>query len=161
MKLAVEREFRFAYPGPVSEAIAFVRNVQRSLQRVAFIQNLRLDGSDVFADLGVDVPILGAQRIDFHSRLEPRPDGANLIALPGAGKAWAEVSGQARAVPEGDHSSIQYALHIAVHLELPIGNQWGGRAFEKMAHATAERAVHRMTEQFPAGVLAAMPKGEQ
>ncbi len=158
MKLTVEREFRFAYPGPVSEAIAFVRDVQRSLRRVAFIQNLRLDGSDVFADLGVDVPILGAQRIDFHSRLEPRSDGAALIALPGAGKAWAEVSGQARAAPDGDFSSIQYALHIAVHLELPIGNQWGGRAFEKMAHATAERAVIRMTEQFPAGVLAAMPK---
>jgi carbon monoxide dehydrogenase subunit G len=158
MKLSVERKFRFAYPGSVSEAVAFVQDVRRSLQRVAFIQNLRLDGSDVFADLGVDVPILGEQRIDFHSRLEARPDGAALIALPGSGKAWAEVSGQAQATPDGDHSSIRYDLQIAVHLELPIGNQWGGRAFEKMAHATAEHAVQRMTEQFPAGVLAAMPK---
>jgi Protein of unknown function (DUF3809) len=158
MKLEVEREFRFAYPGSVSDAIAFVQDVQRSLQHVAFIKNLRLEGHEVFADLGVDVPILGEQRIDFHSRLEPREDGAVLIALPGAGKAWAEVSGQARALPTSQHSSIQYALQIVVHLELPIGNQWGGRAFEKMAHATAQRAVLRMTEQFPAGVLAAISK---
>ena len=101
----------------------------------------------------------GLQRIDFHSRLAPQPDGANLIALPGSGKAWAQVAGQARVTPEDDHSSIQYALRIAVYLTLPIGQSWGGRAFEKMAEATAARAIERMTEQFPEGVLVAMPKG--
>jgi carbon monoxide dehydrogenase subunit G len=157
VKLEVEREFAFAYPGTASEAIAFVRDVQRSLERVAFIKHLRTEDHEVFADLGVDVPFLGEQHIDFHSRLEPQADGANLIALPGSGKAWAEVAGQARVTPSEGRSSIRYALQIAVHLDLPIGDQWGGRAFEKMAHATAARAIERMTEQFPAGVLAAMP----
>lgn len=158
MKLEVEREFALVYPGPAAEAVAFVQDVQRSLERVTFIKNLRLEGHDVLADLGVDVPFLGEQRIDFHSKLEPREDGAVLIALPASGKAWAEVSGQARVTPsEAGRSSIQYALQITVHLALPIGDQWGGRAFEKMAHATAARAIERMTEQFPAGVRAAMP----
>lgn len=159
MKIEVEREFSFAYPGPASEATAFVQDVQRSLERVAFIQNLRLEAREVFADLSVDVPFLGEQHIDFHSRIEARADGADLIALPGSGKAWAEVAGESRVTPaEAEHSSIRYALKIAVHLALPLGNQWGGRAFEKMAEATAARAIERMTEQFPSGVRAAMPQ---
>lgn len=159
MKLEVEREFGFSYPGSITEAITFVQDVQRSLERVAFIKNLKVEGSEVFADLGVDVPFIGEQRIDFHSRLEPQPDGATLIALPGSGRAWAQVAGQARVTPDGARSSIHYALRIAVHLELPVGESWGGRAFEKMAEATAARAIERMTEQFPQGVRAGMPHG--
>ena len=160
MKLEVERRFGFTYPGSAVEATAFVQDVQRSLSKVAFIKNLRIEDHDVFADLGVDVPFLGEQRIDFHSRLEPQPDGAKLIAQPGSGKAWAEVAGQARVTPDGGgRSSIQYALQIAVYLSLPVGESWGGRAFEKMAEATAARAIERMTEQFPEGVRAAMPQG--
>ncbi len=158
MKLEVERAFGFSYSGSAAEATAFVQDVQRSLSKVAFIKNLRMENHDLFADLGVDVPFLGEQRIDFHSRLEPQPDGAKLIAQPGSGKAWAEVAGQASVTPDGERSSIQYVLQIAVYLTLPIGQSWGGRAFEKMAEATAARAIERMTEQFPEGVRAAMPR---
>ncbi len=157
MKLEVEREFRIDHPGSTEEAVAFVQNVQHSLEHVDFIKNLRVDGSDVMADLSVDVPVLGEQRLDFHSRLEARSDGANLIPLPRSGKAWAEVGGEGRVTPNSSGSSLTYRLRIVVHVELPAAERWGGRAFEKMVQATAQRAIERMTEQFPLGVQAAMP----
>jgi Protein of unknown function (DUF3809) len=159
VKLEVDREFVLAYPGMTEEAVAFVQNVPLSLARVPFIRGLRLEASDVFADLRIDAPIIGEQLLDFHSRLEPSADGANLIALERTGKAWAEVAGQARVSAAGTTSSILYALRIVVHLELPVTDRWGGKAFEKMAHATAQRSVERLSLEFPDGVLAAMPKG--
>ena len=157
MKLEVEREFVLAYPGPPQQAIAFVQNVPVSLAHVPFIRGLRLEGTDLSADLRIDAPIIGEQRLDFHSRLEPTNDGAKLIALERSGKAWAKVSGQAHITPEGANSSIRYQLRIVVHLELPVADRWGGRAFEKMAHATAQRSIERLSLEFPDGVLAAMP----
>jgi carbon monoxide dehydrogenase subunit G len=157
VKLEVDREFMLAYPGTPDQAVAFVQNVPVSLARVAFIQNLRLEGSDVFADLRIDAPIIGEQFLDFHSRLEPSADGAKLIALERSGKAWAEVAGQARVSASGTGSSIRYQLRIVVHLELPVADRWGGKAFEKMAHATAQRSIERLSLEFPDGVLAAMP----
>jgi hypothetical protein len=98
---------------------------------------------------------LGVQRLDFASRLEHHPEGADLIALPRTGKAWAEVAGQGR-VREEAGAQIFYALQIVVHLELPVGDKWGGRAFEKMVQATAKSAVERLTHEFGRGVSAAM-----
>ena len=156
MKLEVEREFVLAYPGTPAQAIAFVQNVAVSLAHVSFIQNLRLEGSDIFADLRIDAPIIGEQHLDFHSRLEATADGARLIALERTGKAWAEVAGQAHVTPDAASSSIRYQLRIVIHLELPVTDRWGGRAFEKMAHATAQRSIERLSLEFPEGVLTAM-----
>lgn len=156
MRLEVEREFTLAFPGAVSDAVAFLRDVRRSLMHVPFIQNLRVEGADVFADLRIDVPIIGEQFLDFHSRLEPTADGANLIALPREGKAWAEVAGQGQVTAQGTGSSIAYHLRITAHITLPVGERWGGKAFEKMAMATAQHAIERMTLEFPAGVTAGM-----
>jgi hypothetical protein len=161
VKLEVEREFVLAYPGTSAQAIAFVQNVPVSLAHVSFIRNLRLEGSDIFADLRIDAPIIGEQHLDFYSRLETTGDGAKLIALERTGKAWAEVAGQAHVTADtgqasGVTSSIRYLLRIVIHLELPVTDRWGGRAFEKMAHATAQRSVERLSLEFPEGVLAAM-----
>ena len=162
MKLEVEREFVLAHPGTSKQAIAFVQNVPVSLAHVPFIRNLRLEGSDVFADLRIDAPIIGEQHLDFHSRLETTEDGARLISLERSGKAWAEVGGQAHVTPErldslnSANSSIRYRLRIVIHLELPVTDRWGGRAFEKMVHATAQRSIERLSLEFPEGVLAAM-----
>ena len=156
MKLEVEREFVLPYPGTPAQASVFVQNVPISLAHVPFIHGLRLEGTDVFADLRIDAPIIGEQHLDFHSRLETTEDGAQLIALQRTGKAWAEVAGQAHVTPDGATSSILYALQIVVHLELPVTDRWGGRAFEKMAHATAQRSIERLSLEFPDGVLAAM-----
>ena len=159
MKLEVERDFVLAYPGSSAEAIAFVQNVPVSLAHVSFIRNIRLEGSDIFADLCIDAPIIGEQHLDFHSRLETTDDGARLIALERSGKAWAEVAGQAHVTPDSldsATSSIRYQLRIVIHLQLPATDRWGGRAFEKMAHATAQRSVERLSLEFPEGLLAAM-----
>ncbi len=154
MNIEVSREFTIPHPGSKDEAIAFVRDVERSLSRVSFIKNLRLEGADVAADLAVDVPFLGQQLLDFRSRLEPHPDGADLIGLERSGRAWAKVSGQGRATLSEHGSSILYRLQIVVFVALPSSEKWGGKAFEKMAQATATKSVERMTLEFPRGVAA-------
>jgi Protein of unknown function (DUF3809) len=157
MRLEVDREFDLPHPGTPEQAVAFVQDVPLSLALVPFIRNLRLEGSDVFADLRIDAPIIGEQLLDFHSRLEPSSDGARLIALERDGKAWAEVAGVATVSAAGASAKIVYTLRIVVHLTLPLAEGWGGKAFEKMAHATAQRSIERLSLEFPDGVLAAMP----
>ncbi len=154
MKLEVVRTFTIPHPGTVDQATAYLRDVNKSLSKVSFIRDLRVEGDDIFADLVVDVPVLGEQRLDFHSRLEHVPNGANLIALPKEGRAWAEVSGEGRITAATNGSSIAYTLSITAHLEMPTAEKWGGRAFEKMARATASSAIERMTLEFPKGVKA-------
>jgi Protein of unknown function (DUF3809) len=156
MKIEAAREFLLPFVGSSEAALVFLRDVQRSLARVRFIDDLRLEGEQVLANLLIDVPVLGVQRLDFASRLEAHPEGADLIALPRTGKAWAEVAGQGRVRQEADAVQIHYALQIVVHLELPVGEKWGGRAFEKMVQATAKSAVERLTLEFGRGVTAAM-----
>ena len=154
MQINVQRQFTILHPSSPLEAIQYVRDVQQSLSRVSFIKNLRLEGQVVTADLAVDVPFLGQQLLDFQSRLEPHPDGASLIGLEKSGRAWAMVGGQARVSPALQGSSIEYALSIAVFIALPSSEKWGGKAFEKMAQATAEKAIERLTLEFPRGVAA-------
>jgi carbon monoxide dehydrogenase subunit G len=154
MQIDVQRQFTILHPSPPLEAVGYVRDVEKSLSHVSFIKDLRLEGDLVAADLSVDVPFLGQQRLDFTSRLEPHPDGANLIGLEKSGKAWAMVGGRARVSPTLQGSSIEYALHITVFIALPSSEKWGGKAFEKMAQATAEKAIERLTLEFPRGVAA-------
>jgi hypothetical protein len=155
VNIEAAREFLLPFAGSGAEALAFLRDVQRSLAQVRFIDDLRLEGQNVLANLLIDVPVLGEQRLDFASTLEFHPEGADLVALPRSGKAWAEVSGQGR-VRENSGIQIFYALQIVVHLELPVGEKWGGKAFEKMVQATAKNAVQRLTLEFGRGVTAGM-----
>jgi carbon monoxide dehydrogenase subunit G len=156
MHIEVRREFTIPHPGSREDAVAFLRDVRRSLSRVSFIRNLRLEGENLSADLAVDVPFLGQQLLDFHSRLVTHADGANLVGLEGSGRAWAMVSGEGRVDTAPEGSRIVYALFVAVFVALPSSEKWGGKAFEKMAQATAEKAVERMTLEFPRGVAAAI-----
>lgn len=156
MIIQTTKNFVLEYPNSFQEAVLYLSNVQKSLAQVQFIKGLRLEGNQVYADLVVEVPVLGTQRLDFHSILEPHSTGANLIAQPLQGKAWAEVSGQGSAI-QNSRVEIHYALQVTVHLELPSADKWGGRAFEKMAQATAKTAIERMTRDFGQGVLLGMP----
>jgi carbon monoxide dehydrogenase subunit G len=169
MILHVDRQFEIPFPGPSASAIAFIRDVQKSLENVSFIRNLRVEGNDVFAHLRIEVPFLGERLLDFRSTLEPVPDGANLIAQKLEGKFWAAVNGEGRVTSTGAtsssndssaslRSSIHYHLRAEVHLELPVAEKWGGRAFAKMAEATAQRTIERMAQEFPIGVSKGMPK---
>jgi hypothetical protein len=156
MRVDVTRRFEIAHPGSADEARAFLLDVPRSLGRVTFIKNLRLEGDTVRADLAVDVPFLGQQLLDFESRLEPHAHGARLVPQPRDGRAWAMVGGDGVVTPSGaTGSTIHYALEISVYVALPSSEKWGGKAFEKMAQATAEKAIERMTLEFPRGVGAA------
>jgi hypothetical protein len=157
VKIEAAREFLLPFGGSGDEALAFLRDVQRSLVQVRFIDDLQLEADTILANLLIDVPVLGEQRLDFASKLEFHPEGANLIALPRTGKAWAEVAGQGR-VRQAAGVEIFYALQIAAHLELPVGEKWGGRAFEKMVQATAKSAIQRLTSEFGRGVSAAIQK---
>lgn len=156
VKIETAKNFILEYPSSLSEAILYLCDVQKSLSHVQFIKGLRLEQNHVYADLVVEVPVLGTQRLDFHSVLEPHSTGANLIAQPLQGRAWAEVSGQGRVVQINERVEIHYALQIIVHLELPSADKWGGRAFEKMAQATAKTAIERMTRDFGHGVQMGM-----
>ena len=156
MNLEVHKKFVLEYPDSLEQAVLYLTDVQKSLAHVQFIQGLRLEQNHIYADLVVDVPVLGTQRLDFHSVLEPHNTGANLIAQPLQGRAWAEVSGLGSAVEINQRVEIHYALSIVVHLELPSADKWGGRAFEKMVQATAKTAIERMTKDFGQGVLNGM-----
>ena len=158
MILQVDRQFDIPFPGSVDDGIAFIRDVKKSLENVSFIRNLRIEGHDVFAHLRIEVPFLGERLLDFKSSLEPVPDGANLIAQKLDGKFWAAVNGEGRVSGGGATSNIHYHLRAEVHLELPVAEKWGGRAFAKMAEATAQRTIERMAQEFPIGVSKGMPK---
>ncbi len=159
MKIEVNRQFEIAFPGPRIAAIAFMRDPTRSLAKVSFIKNLRqenrnIENKNILADLSVDVPFLGEQHLDFESELQDHEDGADLIALPRNGKAWAEVAGIGRSNNTG--TVLHYQLQIVAHIELPAAEKWGGRAFTRMVENTAKSAIERMTSEFPRGVLAAI-----
>ena len=158
MILEVDRTFNIPFPGSSDAGIAFIRDVKKSLENVSFIRNLRVEGDDVFAHLRIEVPFLGERLLDFRSTLSPQPDGANLISHQLEGKFWAEVNGEGTVTATGETSSIQYHLKALVHLELPVAEKWGGRAFAKMAEATAQRTIERMAQEFPIGVRLGMPK---
>jgi Protein of unknown function (DUF3809) len=155
MIIEVEREFRLEYPSTLEQAVLYLQDVSKSLANVSFIKNLRFEPPHVYADLTVDVPVLGEQHLDFHSVLELHALGANLIAQPRQGRAWAAVAGQGT-VEANQTIEILYVLQITVHLELPSAEKWGGRAFEKMAQATAKTAIERMTKEFGLGVQRGM-----
>jgi carbon monoxide dehydrogenase subunit G len=158
MILEVDRNFEIPFPGALDAGIAFIRDVKKSLENVSFIRNLRVEGNEVFAHLRIEVPFLGERLLDFKSTLEPQENGANLISHQLEGKFWAEVSGQGTVAASGATSSIHYHLRALVHLELPVADKWGGRAFAKMAEATAQRTIERMAQEFPVGVTKGMPK---
>lgn len=158
MILEVDRTFDIPFPGSVDAGIDFIRDVKKSLENVSFIRNLRIEGDDVFAHLRIEVPFLGERLLDFRSTLSPQPDGANLVSHALEGKFWAAVNGEGRVSATGETSNIHYHLRATVHLELPIAEKWGGRAFAKMAEATAQRTIERMAQEFPIGVRKGMPK---
>ncbi|MFN3267293.1 MAG: DUF3809 family protein, partial [Deinococcales bacterium] len=94
MKIVAARDFLLDFPASFEDALDFLRDVKRSLAQVRFIDDLQIVREEIRANLLIDVPVLGKQRLDFASKLEPHEAGADLVALPRMGKAWAQVAGQ-------------------------------------------------------------------
>ena len=64
MKIETAKNFILEYSGSLSDAILYLCDVQKSLAHVQFIKGLRLEQNHVYADLVVEVPVLGTQRLE-------------------------------------------------------------------------------------------------
>jgi hypothetical protein len=147
------------------DAVAFVRDVPRSLAEARFLRGLRvLHGATVVveASLPINAALFGQRELPFRSMLSHTPHGARLEALPleGAARGWAEVGGEAIVTPVGDGSLIRYDLTITVHVALPEADRWGTRALTKMIEYTASTILASVAAAFPAAVARAAREAE-
>lgn len=145
---------------PRPEALAFVRDVARSLARATFLENLTVTGQHpalVRATLPVNAALMGQRALPFESELEATPDGARLVGrrLTPSGPGWAEVDGEADVTVVPGGSRVAYRFRVRVHLHLPEPERWGGKALLRMVEFTARSVLERVIAAFPAAVRAA------
>jgi hypothetical protein len=138
-------------------ALAFVRDVPRSLAYAHFLRDLRVDDGSpaiVHAALPINAALFGQRALPFRSALTVTESGARLEALDvsSAGPGWAEVAGEAHVVRVGDASLVGYRFTIAVHVALPEAERWGGRALTKMIEYTASTVLARVAAAFPEAI---------
>lgn len=141
-------------------AVRFVRDVRTSLSRADFLEDLTVEPAPeprVYASIPVNAALFGQQRLPFESVLVPTERGARLRPLPlvDVRPGWAEVAGVATVEAAGTGSRVTYDFDIAIHLELPEPEKWGGRALLKMIEYTASRVLERVCAKFPDAVEAA------
>lgn len=139
---------------PTAEALAFVRDVPRSLAHADFLRSLRVEGADpvvVVAELPVNAALFGQRLLPFRSELVPTPRGARLIGLPleHDGPGWAQVDGEAEVEAAPTGARVRYGFHVRVHLRLPEAERWGGQALLRMIEYTAQTVLERVTAAFP------------
>lgn len=153
---------------PRAEALAFVRDVPRSLARATFLEALTVvpGAPDVVrAALPVNAAFLGQRSLPFESELVVTDGGARLIGRPidPDGPGWAEVDGEAEVAaraPGVGGARVRYRFDVRVHLRLPEPERWGGRALLHMIEFTARSVLERVTAQFPAAIQAAATEAE-
>jgi len=147
------------------DALAFVRDVPRSLSRADFLRSLRLEGEDptvVVAELPVNAALFGQRLLPFRSELLRTERGAVLRALPidHDGPGWAAVDGEAEVSPGVTGSRVRYHFKVRVHLQLPDAERWGGQALLRMIEYTAQTVLERVTAAFPQALRAAASDAE-
>ena len=160
MKLTESLEFGFSSPLQVESALAFVRDVERSLASAHLLDGLEVKPGLpqlVSASLPVNTPLFGRRELPFTSELHYTPDGARLVPISNevTGRGRAEVGGEARAVPDGAGSRIEYALDLTIYLDLPEAERWGTKALTKMIELTAGSVLRQLGERLRAAVEAA------
>lgn len=171
MMLQHRVEFDLELALPRGAALAFVRDVPRSLARASFLEALTVVPGHpelVRAALPVNAAFLGQRSLPFESELRVTEAGARLIGRPldPEGPGWAEVDGEAEVEPlaaagPGSHASrVRYRFDVRVHLRLPEPERWGGRALLHMIEFTARSVLERVTAQFPAAIEAAATEAE-
>ncbi len=166
MDIAHTVHFTFDLALAPAEAVAFVRDVPRSLAFAAFIRDMEVftvgELRHVRAVLPVNAAFFGQQELTFESVLSPTVRGAELSPLPisEARLGWAEVAGRAEVQPLPSGSRVFYDFDITIHLNLPEAEKWGGRALLKMIHFTAQRVLENIAADFPAAVQAAAAETE-
>ena len=160
MELSHQIRFAFDLALASSDATRFVRDVRASLAQADFLEDLTVEDATeprVFAAIPVNAALFGQHRLPFESVLVPTPRGALLRPLPmvDVRPGWAEVAGVAAVAAAPGGSRVTYEFDIAIHLELPEPEQWGGRALLKMIEFTAGTVLERVCAKFPAAVKAA------
>ena len=171
MTLQHQVEFDLELALTRAEALAFVRDVPRSLARATFLEALTVVPGDpelVRAALPVNAAFLGQRSLPFESELVVTDAGARLIgrSLDPEGPGWAEVDGEAEVASlpsvgrSGAGARVRYRFDVRVHLRLPEPERWGGRALMHMIEFTARSVLERVTAQFPAAIQAAASEAE-
>jgi len=143
---------------PCEQALAFVRDVPRSLAKADFLRSLRVEAGMVHATLPVNAALFGQRLLPFTSALEATADGARLLGQPldHDGPGWAWVDGEAHVAADPlEGSQVRYRFHVKVHLRLPEAEGWGGQALLRMIGYTAQTVLERVTAAFPAAIEAA------
>lgn len=162
LKLTERVTFGFEAPLAPEEALAFVRDVGRSLAADDLLDGLQVlpgDPTLVNATLPVATPLFGRRELPFRSALEATPRGARLLprTVQTDGRGWAEVGGEAVVSPgEGgagaDTSRVDYVLDVTIFLDLPAADHWGTRALRRMIELTALSVLKRLVESLPPAV---------
>lgn len=163
MTLSHAVAFTFDLELPQREAVHFVQDVERSLSRASFIEDLCVTPEGlVSARLPVNAALFGQQRLAFSSYVRSTPEGARLEActLDTDEPGWAEVAGEAVVGPQAVGSQVHYHFDITIHLKLPTPEKWGGQALVKMIEYTAQRVLENITSSFPSAVQAAAKEAE-
>ncbi|MFN2321500.1 MAG: DUF3809 family protein [Trueperaceae bacterium] len=171
MMLEHQVVFDFDVALPRDEALAFVRDVPRSLANATFLEALTVVPGEpevVRAALPVNAAFLGQRSLPFESELVVTDAGARLIGRPldPDGPGWAEVDGEAEVATHpgsgrsAPASRVRYQFDVRVHLRLPEPERWGGRALLHMIEFTARSVLERVTAQFPAAIQAAAVEAE-
>lgn len=165
MRLEHEVAFRLELAMPEAAALAFVRDVPRSLRHASFLAELQVLAGDpvvVSASLPVNAAFFGEHEVPFRSEVHPVADGARLVPLPLAttGVGWAEVAGTALVGPvqyatAARASVVRYDFAIGVNLALPRAERWGGEALSTVIRYTAATVLKQVTARFPEAVRAA------
>ncbi len=153
MIVEARQPFTLAAPSDPAAALAFVRDLTRSLSRVRFLKALEVEPPEVRGVLSAQLPMLGEVTLPFFSVLEMTPQGARLRPqLLSGERAWLEVGGEAALVG----SELEYMFVFRAHLQTPAAEQWGAAAFEKMVQAAAARTMQKVARELPPAVAAAL-----
>ncbi|WP_456476239.1 DUF3809 family protein [Oceanithermus sp.] len=129
------------------EARKLLVSPQRALAQLPVFQDLRLEGAVLSGALVAPFAMLGEVRFPFRARFTGGREEARLEPLPLSepGDLRAELAGEARREGAG----VTYRARIVLHILLPEGEKWGGRAFKKMAEAAFARTLARTLERLP------------
>ncbi len=164
MDLAHRVRFAVELDMAPAEAVAFARDVPRTLSHADFLADLQVvtgEPSYVTAAIPVSAAMFGQRELPFRSVLEPTPDGAALhgLEIDPDGPGWAVVSGLAWVSPLAGNthrgSRIDYEFEITVRLRLPAAERWGERALTRMIEFTARTVLAQVAERLPAAVAKA------
>ena len=155
MKLSHHIDFDFLLNLPEQTAIEFVRDVEVSLSRASFINNLTVNTDNLIeADIPVNAALFGQQNLEFKSHLVNVEHGARLepIDINTNAPGWAKVAGHSVVSSAKKGSRVEYRFDITIMLNLPKAEKWGGKALTKMIEFTAQKVLERICSSFPSAV---------